>query len=129
MELRLLLAVGVIAALSLGALAWRRPPRRLGRATLAGIGVREPAIVQFTTPICSSCKAAVPQLREAADRAAVPFLQVDVAEQPDVARDLGVRRVPTIAVTGLGGEVVGVWTTVSAEISSAAARARTTAVR
>ncbi len=129
MELRILLAVGVFAVLSLAALAWRRPPRRLVRASLAGIGVREPAIVQFTSPICSSCKAAVPHLREAADRAEVPFLQVDVAEQPDVARDLGVRRVPTIAVTGRRGEVVGVWTSISGEITAAAQHARTTAVR
>ena len=126
MELRLLVAVGVIAALSLAALACRRPPRRLGRATLAGIGVHEPAIVQFTSPICASCKAAVPHLRDAADRAEVPFLQVDVAERPDVAQDLGVRRVPTIAVTGRRGQVVGVWTSVSDEIFGVAQRARTT---
>ena len=126
MEVRLLVALGVIAALSLGAVAWRRPPRRLGRASLAGIGVREPAIVQFTSPICSSCKASEPRLREVADRAAVPFLQVDVAERPEVARALGVRRVPTIAVTGRRGEVVGVWTSLSDEISAAAQRVRTT---
>ena len=126
MELRVLVAIGVIALLSLGALAWRRPPRRLGRSTLAAIGVREPAIVQFTSPICASCKAAVPHLRAAADRAAVPFLQVDVGERPDVARALGVRRVPTIAVTGRRGEVVGVWTSLSEEISAAAQRVQTT---
>jgi thiol-disulfide isomerase/thioredoxin len=124
--LRLLVAVGVIAALSLAAVAWRRPPRRLGRASLAAIGVREPAIVQFTSPICSTCKAAVPQLTEAADRAEVPFLQIDVAERPEIARDLGVRRVPTIAVTGRRGQVVGVWTSLTDEISEAAQRARTT---
>ena len=124
MEVRLLIAVLVIAALSVGAVAWRRPPRRLGRSTLAGIGVREPAIVQFTTPFCSTCKASVPHLRDAAERASIPFLQVDVADRPDIARDLGVRRVPTIAVTGRDGRVLGVWTSPSDEIPAAARRAR-----
>ncbi len=117
---RLLLA-GLVFALVAGlALAWRRAPRRLGASSLASIGIREPSIVQFTTATCAPCKAAAPHLRTAADRAAIPFHQVDVGARPDVARTYGIRRVPTIAVTGPGGRVVGVWTSLSGEISEAA---------
>jgi len=122
MEGRLLVAVLAIAVVALAGLAWRRPPRRLGRASLAGLGVREPSIVQFTSPTCAPCKATAPQLRDAAERVGIPFHQVDVIERPDVARALGVRRVPTIAVTGRRGQVVGVWTSPSGEIAEAAER-------
>ncbi len=117
---RLLLA-GLVFALVLGlVLAWRRPPRKLGSSSLAPLGIREPSIVQFTTAACGPCKVAAPHLRAAADRAEIPFHQIDVGERPDVARSYGIRRVPTIAVTGRGGRVVGVWTALSGEISEAA---------
>ena len=116
MTLRLLLALSVFAVVGLGYLAWRRPPRRLGSSSLASIGIREPAVVQFTTATCAPCKVAAPQLRATADRAGVPYHQVDVGERPDVARTYGIRRVPTIAVTGPGGRVLGVWTGLTDEI-------------
>jgi thiol-disulfide isomerase/thioredoxin len=117
---RLLLAGLVFALIAALALAWRRPPRRLGTSSLASIGIREPSIVQFTTATCGPCKVAAPHLRAAAERASIPFHEVDVGDRPDVARSYGIRRVPTIAVTGAGGRVVGVWTALSGEISEAA---------
>ena len=117
---RLSLALLVFAAVAGLALAWRRPPRRLGSSSLGSIGISGPAIVQFTTATCGPCKIAAPQLRAVADRAAIPYHQVDVGERPEVAQTYGIRRVPTIAVTGSGGKVVGVWTAVSGEISEAA---------
>jgi thiol-disulfide isomerase/thioredoxin len=117
---RLLLAALVFALVAGLALAWRRPPKRLGASSLASLGITEPAIVQFTTATCGPCKVAAPHLRAAAGRAAIPFHQVDVGERPDVAQTYGIRRVPTIAVTGTGGKVVGVWTDLSGEISEAA---------
>lgn len=120
MTLRLLLALAAFAVVGLAYLAWRRPPRRLGASSLASIGIREPAIVQFTTATCAPCKAAAPQLRATADRAAIPYHQVDVGERPDVARTYGIRRVPTIAVTGPGGRVLGVWTGLTGEIERTA---------
>jgi thiol-disulfide isomerase/thioredoxin len=117
---RLLLAAAVFAAVGGLVLAWRRPPRRLGSASLASIGIRDPAIVQFSTASCGPCKVAAPHLRAAADRAGIPYHQVDVGERPDVAQTYGIRRVPTIAVTGAGGRVIGVWTGLSGEISQAA---------
>jgi thiol-disulfide isomerase/thioredoxin len=117
---RLLLAAVVFAVVAGLALAWRRPPKRLGSSSLASIGISEPAIVQFTTASCGPCKVAAPHLRAAAERAAIPYHQVDVGERPDVAQTYGIRRVPTIAVTGTGGKVMGVWTALSGEISEAA---------
>ncbi|MGH2710556.1 MAG: thioredoxin family protein [Actinomycetota bacterium] len=120
MTTRLLLAAGMFALVGGAVLLWRRPPRRLGTSSLASIGIREAAIVQFTTASCGPCKVAAPHLRDAAERAAIPYHQVDVGERPDVARDYGIRRVPTIAVTGSGGRVLGVWTGLSGEIAETA---------
>lgn len=120
MTLRLLVALAVFAVIVLAYLAWRRPPRRLGSSSLSSIGIREPSIVQFTTATCAPCKIAAPRLRASADRARIPYHQVDVGERPDVARAYGIRRVPTIAVTGPGGRVLGVWTGLSHEIDQTA---------
>lgn len=127
MTLRLLIVLAVFATLAVGVVAWRRPPRRLGSSSLASIGIREPAIVQFTTAACAPCKAAAPRLRATAERAAIPYHQVDVGERPEIARNYGIRRVPTIAVTGPGGRVLGVWTGLSEEIAEAAGATGVTA--
>jgi thiol-disulfide isomerase/thioredoxin len=124
MTVRLLLAAGMFALVAGAFVAWRRPPRRLGNSSLASIGIRDPAIVQFTTATCGPCKVAAPHLREAAERASIPYHQVDVGERPEIARTYGVRRVPTIAVTGAGGKVLGVWTALSGEIAETALSAR-----
>ena len=122
---RLLLAGAVFALVAGLAYAWRRPPRRLGSSSLSSIGIREPAIVQFTTATCGPCKVAAPHLRDAARRADIAYHQVDVGERPEVARTYGIRRVPTIAVTGPGGKVVGVWSALTGEIAEAARRVST----
>lgn len=117
---RLLLAGALFALVTGSYLVWRRPPRRLGTSSLASIGIRSPAVVQFTTATCGPCRVAAPHLQAAADRAAIPYHQVDVGERPDVARAYGIRRVPTIAVTGPGGRVLGVWTALSGKIGETA---------
>jgi thiol-disulfide isomerase/thioredoxin len=117
---RLLVAALVFAVVAVAVALWRRPPRRLAGSSLASLGIREPAVVQFTTAGCGSCKAAAPTLRATARRASIGYHQVDVGERPEVARTYGIRRVPTIAVAGRGGRVVGVWTAVSPEIDDAA---------
>ena len=127
MLLRLAVLVALLIVILVAYLAWRRPPRRLRRRIdLPGLGIRGPAIVQFTTPSCAPCKAAAPHLAQAADRAGVRFAQVDVAATPDVARSYGIRSVPTIAVTSSDGSVLGVWTSLpsNGELAEAAARAR-----
>ena len=107
--IRAALAASVLLGVYGAWLLWRRPPRRLARADLAGLGIREPAIVQFTTASCAPCRAAAPHLEAAAGRAGVPYRQIDVGERPDVAGRLGIRTVPTVALTGTGGRVVRVW--------------------
>ena len=128
---RLAIAAAFFAVLAVAYWLWRRPPRRLGRSTLASLGIREPAIVQFSTPDCSPCQKAEPRLREAADRSQVPYRRIDVGDRPDVARQYGIRTVPTIVVTGRGGRVVDVWTTLpeDGQITDAARRARAPAAR
>lgn len=129
MTLRLVVALAVLAAVGGAWALWRRPPRRLGKTDLARLGVRGPAIVQFTTRYCAPCRAAAPRLQSAADEARVPFRQFDVGDRPEVARVYAIRTVPTIAVTGRGGRVEGVWTALppDGEIADAARRARSRA--
>jgi thioredoxin 1 len=112
--LRLGIAAGILLLMTGAYVLWKRPPRRLGRLDLAGLGIRGPAVVQFTTETCAPCKAAAPRLQDAADRARVPFEQIDVGRRPEVARTYGIRTVPTIAVTGRNGRVTEVWTALPA---------------
>lgn len=118
------LAIATVVVVAL--VAWRRPPRRLTRVDLRGLGLAGPAIVQFSTRYCAPCRSAAPHLRAAAERAGVRYAQVDVGERPDAARRHGIRSVPTIAVAGPDGRVLGVWTALPAngEIAEAARRAR-----
>jgi thiol-disulfide isomerase/thioredoxin len=122
---RISIAAAVFVVLAAAYWLWKRPPRRLGRSNLASLGIREPAIVQFSTPDCAPCQKAEPRLREAAGRTDVPYHRIDVGDRPDIARQYGIRTVPTIVVTGRGGRVVGVWTTLpeDGQITDAARRA------
>lgn len=124
--LRLLVAVAIVAAVALAYVMWRRPPRRLAKGTLASLGVRGPALVEFVTEGCPPCREVAPRLHAAADEARVPFLQIDVGAKPEVARTFGIRSVPTVAVTGAGGRVLDVWTAIppDGEVAQAARRAR-----
>ena len=122
---RVAIAAAFLLALAVVYWMWKRPPRRLGRSSLASLGIREPAIVQFSTPDCGPCQKAEPRLREAADLTEVPYRRIDVGDRPEIAREYGIRTVPTIVVTGRGGRVVGVWTTLPEDgrITDAARRA------
>jgi thiol-disulfide isomerase/thioredoxin len=125
--IKLVVLVAVFLAVALVYVAWRRPPRMRGRRLdLADLGVRGPAIIQFTTRYCALCRAAAPKLHEAAVNEAVAYAHVDVGERPEVARAYGIRTVPTIAVAGADGRVHGVWTGLPAdgEVADAARRAR-----
>ncbi|HWC32142.1 MAG TPA: thioredoxin family protein, partial [Actinomycetota bacterium] len=123
--------VAVFLAVAALVWLWRRPPARLRRLDLSALGVREPAIVQFSAGSCSPCRAAAPKLRAAAAEAQVRYMQVDVGDDPEVARTYGIRTVPTIAVTGRGGRVIEVWTAVpdGDAVTGTARRARGTVVR
>lgn len=125
MPARLAIAAAAFVMISLAYLAWRRPPGRLIRLDLNDLGVEGPVIVQFTTRYCAPCRAARPELESLAEGADVRFTQIDVGERPDVARQYGVRTVPTIVVAARSGRVLGKWTALPAngEIAVAATRA------
>jgi len=121
----------VVAAAALGVAfaayrLWKRPSRRLSGASLMELGVPGPAIVQFSTRSCAPCRTARPKLIEAAAAAEVDYAQIELDERPEVAGQFGIRSVLTIVVTGPGGAVRGVWTTLpsNGEITEAARRAK-----
>lgn len=122
--IRILVALSVLLVAYWALVLWRRPPRRLAGASLGGVGIREAAVVQFTTRTCGPCRAAVTQLREAAELAGVVYRQIDVGDRPDVARRLGIRTVPTVVVTDGDGRVRRTWTEVPdhRELASATGR-------
>lgn len=128
MILRLVVVAAVLLILGAGLAAWRRPSRRLRSGGLAAVGVPGPSVVEFVTESCAPCRAVAPRLRQAAAEAQVAFTQIDVGVRPEVARAYGIRTVPTVAVTGAGGEVVDVWTRIPADdaVAQAARRARLT---
>lgn len=111
--MRALLALGVVLTSFAGWAAWRRAPK-VRRIDLRDLGTTGPAIVQFTTPFCGPCKRNVPSLQAVSTEADVPFVQVDLAERPELARRYGIRTVPTIVVTGPDGAVLGTWTALPA---------------
>ncbi|SRR6266567_2771727 len=125
MLLRLAIAMAVVLAGFVGYRLWKSPPRRLQRLHLRELGVAGPAIVQFSSNGCAPCRAARPKLIALADEAGVPYRQIELDDWPDVAGRYGIRTVPTIAVTGGNGEVVGVWTRLpeDGEIAETARRA------
>jgi thiol-disulfide isomerase/thioredoxin len=122
---RLAIATAAVATISLAYVAWRRPPGRLIRLDLVDLGVDGPVIVQFTTRYCAPCRAARPKLESLAEGAAIRYTQIDVGERPEVARQYGVRTVPTIVVAARSGRVLGKWTALpgNGEIAAAATRA------
>ena len=75
------------------------------RIDLAELGVPagQPALVQFTHPLCADCQVLSARLR--AERRA-PVL-VDVSKRPDLARKYGVAVVPLAVEVGSDGRVTG----------------------
>jgi thiol-disulfide isomerase/thioredoxin len=80
---------------------------------LAGDGPRESdrvLLLQLSSPVCTPCRQTSALLTDLARRrAGVVHREVDVAEQPGVARELGVMRTPTVVVFDrIGGELLRV---------------------
>lgn len=122
---RAVVAVAVLALAFAGYRLWKRPPKRLSGLSLDELGIRGPAIVQFSARWCAPCRVAAPKLVEAARRAEVDYAEIDLEERPEVAARYGIRTVPTIAVTGRAGRVLRTWTKLppETEIAEAARRA------
>lgn len=76
----------------------------ISRVDLAELGVAagQPAIVQFTHPLCADCQVLT---RALASAGLTPVL-VDVSRRPDLARKYGVAVVPLAVEVDAGGAVV-----------------------
>ncbi|MEX0832928.1 MAG: thioredoxin family protein [Actinomycetota bacterium] len=124
---RLLMAAVIFAVVFALYALWRRPPRKLVHLDLEQLGVRGPAIVQFSTEFCAPCHEARPHLESWAGEANIEYAHVDLDEHPEAVTRYGIRSVPTIVVADTTGEVLGRWTRLpkNGEISEAARRART----
>jgi len=61
-------------------------------------------LLQLSSPVCSPCRQTAALLTElSARRAGVVHREIDVAERPDVARELSVMRTPTVVAFGPDG--------------------------
>lgn len=70
---------------------------------------RSPVLVEFTSPYCHECEAAMPLLKAAALVHDASFQLIDAKVRPDLAGKYGIRRVPTILVVDLKGAVKASW--------------------
>jgi thiol-disulfide isomerase/thioredoxin len=105
-------AVLVLATAS--GLAWRRrdgrmrgsPVPRLTEADLGQpLGARA-TLLQFSSAFCAPCRATRQLLADVAGRSdGVAHVEVDVATRLDLARQLDIRRTPTVFVLGPQGQV------------------------
>jgi hypothetical protein len=67
---------------------------------------QRPTLVTFSTPSCAAChQAQAPAVRAAAERVEVRCVDVDAAQQPDVARAFGVLTVPATAILTPSGRL------------------------
>jgi len=70
-------------------------------------GRERPVVVQFHATWCGPCKALAPRVEamEAEFQGQVEVVRVDVDREPDIAKDAGVRGVPTLVAFKDGAEV------------------------
>lgn len=70
-------------------------------------GRERPVVVQFHATWCGPCKALAPRVdaMEEEFRGKVDVVRIDVDAEPDVAKDAGVRGVPTLVAFKDGAEV------------------------
>lgn len=118
-QVGLLVVVGVLAVATVVGLVLRARSGRIRRSTASGgwaLAGRTPGdgervlLLQLSSPVCAPCRQTAAVLDGlAADTAGVVHVEVDVAEQPDVARALHVLRTPTtVAFDRAGGELLRV---------------------
>ena len=104
----------VLILATAGGVAWRRrdgrmreaPAPRLTEADLGRpLGARA-TLLQFSSAFCAPCRATRQLLSDVADRTdGVAHVEIDVATRMDLARQLDIRRTPTVLVLGPRGQV------------------------
>jgi thiol-disulfide isomerase/thioredoxin len=107
------LAAVALAAVGAGlAIRWRDGRLRVPSSQqLTGADLGQPlgeraTLLQFSSPFCAPCRAARQLLAEVAGISeGVAHVEIDVAERMDLARQLDIRRTPTILVLGPRGQV------------------------
>ena len=114
---RIVILATVAACVALAVLAvraWnaRRQAGFVGAEMWTTLGVEpdgRPTLVTFSTPSCAAChQAQKPAARAAAERVQARHLEVDAANQPNIARAFGVLTVPSTAVLSPAGKVAAV---------------------
>jgi thiol-disulfide isomerase/thioredoxin len=113
-----LLAVLAVASVAGAVLRARSGRLRTGRAAHDGWALveRAPAaaervlLLQLSSPVCTPCRRTAAVLSELSGRSpAIVHHEIDVADRPDIARELGVMRTPTVvAFDRAGGELLRV---------------------
>ncbi|MGH2768561.1 MAG: thioredoxin family protein [Actinomycetota bacterium] len=93
-------------------------PRDLDIDQTRGAG---PLLVEFTSPYCYECQAALPMLEAASRAHTAPLAVVDAKTRPDLAGKYAIRYTPTILVVDRGGAVRAGWlgTPTEAELEAA----------
>ena len=104
----------VLILATAGGVAWSRrdgrmreaPAPRLTEADLGQpLGARA-TLLQFSSAFCAPCRAARQLLSDVAGRSdGVAHVEIDVATRLDLARQLDIRRTPTVLVLGPRGQV------------------------
>ena len=104
----------VLILATAGGVAWRRrdgqmreaPAPRLTEADLGQpLGARA-TLLQFSSAFCAPCRATRQMLSDVAGRTdGVAHVEIDVATRMDLARQLDIRRTPTVLVLGPRGQV------------------------
>jgi thiol-disulfide isomerase/thioredoxin len=105
-------AVLVLATAS--GFAWRRRDGRMRESAvprLTEVDLGQPlgaraTLLQFSSAFCAPCRATRQLLADVAGRSdGVAHVEVDVATRMDLARQLDIRRTPTVLVLGPQGQV------------------------
>ena len=86
----------------------KAPAQRLTEADLGQpLGARA-TLLQFSSAFCAPCRATRQLLADVAGRSdGVAHVEIDVATRTDLARQLDIRRTPTVLVLGPRGQIAG----------------------
>ena len=109
------IVLGAVLVLATGGgLAWRRRDGRMRGSAVPRLTEDElgqplgdrATLLQFSSTFCAPCRATRQLLSDVAGRSdGVAHVEIDVAARMDLARELDIRRTPTVLVLGPRGQV------------------------